>query len=77
MFMTVVLPAPLPPSRASVWLAETSNDIFSTAKSLPKNFEMRETVRICGFLVGDAMALFSDSMGAATSAPTAVSDSMM
>ena len=75
--MTVVLPAPLPPSRASVWLAETSNDIFSTAKSLPKNLEMRETVRICGFVVEDAMALFSDSMGAVASAPAAASDSMM
>ncbi len=64
--MTVVLPAPFPPSRASVWLAAISKDIFSTAKSLPKNLLIRETVRICVFV--DDETFFSVSVGAVASA---------
>jgi len=73
MFMTVVLPAPLPPKRARVWLAAMSKDMFSTAKSLPKNLLIWETFKIC-WLVGPR-AVFSVSAGAGVSA--AFADSTM
>ncbi len=63
-FMTVVLPAPLPPKRARVWLAAMSKEMFSTAKSLPKNLLIWDTFRICWLV--DPRALFSVSMGAGT-----------
>lgn len=68
-FIIVVLPAQLPPRRARVSFEEMAKEMFSAAKTRPKNLETWETTRISSALacivvfVSDACFSFGEIVG--------------
>ena len=59
MLMTVVLPAPLLPRRARIWLEAIEREMFSTANVLPKYLDMLKMSRMfVGFRGGGVLVVF-------------------